>query len=68
MIGLIAFLVIMTGVLVFRIYRTVHYYHEVYNNPDPDERSVARTNFIIHIVVCVVLSLSIAMAIYLFIL
>jgi hypothetical protein len=68
MIGLIAFLVIMTGILGFRIYRTFHYYHEVYNNPDPDERSVARTNFIIHIVVCVVLSLTIAMVIYLFML
>jgi hypothetical protein len=67
MIGLIAFLVIMSCVLVFRIYRTVHYYHEVCNNPDPEERNVARTNFIIHIVVCVVLSLTIAMVIYLFI-
>lgn len=67
MIGLIALLVIMTGILVFRIYRTIYYYHEVYNNPDPEERSIARTNFIIHIVVCVLLSLSIATAIYLFI-
>lgn len=68
MLGFIALLVIMTGILVFRIYRTTHYYQEIYNNPDPDERSVARTNLIIHIVVCILLALSIAMGIYLFLL
>jgi formate hydrogenlyase subunit 3/multisubunit Na+/H+ antiporter MnhD subunit len=67
MIALIILLVMMFGILCFRIYRTVYYYNEVYHNPDAEERSVARTNLIIHIVVCVLLALSIAMALYWFI-
>lgn len=68
MIAFFALLVVMFGILVFRIFRTVHYYREASNNPDPKERSIARTNFIIHIVVCAVLTLCMAMAVYWFLL
>ena len=66
MITLIALLVVMFGILGFRIYRTIQYYNEVYTSSDPQEKSIARTNFIIHIVVCALLLLAIATAIYWF--
>jgi hypothetical protein len=67
MIALIALLVVMFGILSFRIYRTIQYYNEAHNSADPREKSIARTNFIIHIVFCVLLSLIIAIAIYWFV-
>lgn len=68
MIVLIALLVVMFGILGFRIYRTIQYYNEAHNSSDPQEKSIAETNFIIHIVVCVLLLVSIATAIYWFLL
>jgi hypothetical protein len=68
MIALIVLLVIMFGILGFRVYRTVQYYNEAHNSSDPGERKVARTNFMIHLVFCIVLSLIIAAAIYLYVL
>jgi hypothetical protein len=68
MIALVVLLVIMFGILGFRVYRTVQYYNEAHNSSDPGERNVARTNFMIHLVFCLVLSLIIAAAIYLYVL
>ena len=68
MIALFALFVIMFGILGFRIYRTVHYYRETHNNPEPEEKDIARTNFIIHLIFCVLLSVIIALAIYWFVL
>lgn len=68
MLALIVFFAIMFGILSFRIYRTVHYYKEARNNPDHEEKDVARTNFIIHLIFCVLLSIIIVVAFYWFVL
>jgi hypothetical protein len=67
MIPLIALLVITVGILVFRVYRTIQYYNDANNNPVAEERRVARTNFIIHLVFCLLLSFVIAAVLYWFV-
>jgi hypothetical protein len=64
MVAIIGLLVVMFGILGFRIYRTVQYYNEAHNTPDPEERRIARTNFVIHFVFCVLLSIIITAVIY----
>ena len=68
MIAFIALLVIMLLILAFRVYRTIQYYREAQNNADAQERRVARTNFIIHLIFCILLSLMVSSIIFWFVL
>ncbi len=56
MIVLIALLVVMFGILGFRIYRTIQYYNEAHNSSDPKEKSIAEIACLYQLKVAYVLS------------
>ena len=58
---LLVFLIVAFCVFVFRFIRLIRYYNEANsyrNKEDVNERRTAYTNFIIHLIVCIILLLS----------
>jgi hypothetical protein len=65
---LIVLIIVVLGILTFRVYRLIHFYKEANSNTVPEHKRVARINYIIHLVFCLILLLLIRFIIYGFIL
>ena len=50
MVTLTVIMTIAIALLIFRGYRLIHFYIQSNNNPDEEERKIARKNYIVHLI------------------